>query len=278
VIFVISANIWWQHDARAADYPRVVSLNLCTDQLLVALADPGQIIGLSPFAGDAARSWDAEKGKQYPLLSGGAEDVLVRKPDFVVAGTFTRRATLEFLKDKGIPVVEFDIPRSMDDVKAQITKMGGIVGHSARAELELRSLNAAISKARQAASQKSYRVLALSPRGWTSGRDSLMDSLLATVGLLNAAQELGFGSGGFASLETIVSLKPDLLLVSRDGHHVESNGEAFLLHPALQRFYPLSKRIVIPEKLTVCGGPLLAEALDRLVLELERFDGDARSH
>jgi iron complex transport system substrate-binding protein len=29
---------------------------------------------------------------------------------------------------------------------------------------------------------------------------------------------------------------------------------------------------VIPERLTVCGGPMLADALDRLASELERVD------
>ena len=32
------------------------------------------------------------------------------------------------------------------------------------------------------------------------------------------------------------------------------------------------KRIVIPERLTVCGGPMLSEAMDRLASELERVD------
>jgi iron complex transport system substrate-binding protein len=43
-----------------------------------------------------------------------------------------------------------------------------------------------------------------------------------------------------------------------------------LLHPALERFYPAAKRIVIPERLTECGGVMLAEALDVLVAELQR--------
>ena len=46
----------------------------------------------------------------------------------------------------------------------------------------------------------------------------------------------------------------------------------FLLHPALERFYPPSKRIVIPERLTVCGGVMLADALDVLVKELKRVE------
>ena len=34
---------------------RIISINMCTDQLLLDLATPAQIAGLSPFARDAAR-------------------------------------------------------------------------------------------------------------------------------------------------------------------------------------------------------------------------------
>ena len=107
-----------------ADLPRVASINICTDQLLLALADPEQIVGLSPYSRDAARSWAAEAAKRYPQLSGEAEDVLILKPDIVVAGRFTKRATRELLKEKGLRVVEFDAARSLDDAKRQIRRDG----------------------------------------------------------------------------------------------------------------------------------------------------------
>jgi len=107
-------------------------------------------------------------------------------------------------------------------------------------------------------------------RGWVSGRDSLVSSLLTETGLLNPAGELGVAFGGFASMEAIISLKPDFILVSEAGDRAEDDGRAFLLHPALERFYPPEKRIVIPERLTVCGGVMLAEALDVLTAELKR--------
>jgi iron complex transport system substrate-binding protein len=78
--------------------------------------------------------------------------------------------------------------------------------------------------------------------------------------------------GGFASLETIVSLRPDLILLSDTGNVAEDQGTAFLLHPALEQLYPPDKRIVLPERLTVCGGPMLADALTTLVTELERIE------
>jgi iron complex transport system substrate-binding protein len=113
-------------------------------------------------------------------------------------------------------------------------------------------------------------VLPLSRRGWVSGSDSFVSSLLTETGLFNAAGDLGVGMGGFASLEAIVNLKPDFILVSQAGDHARDDGQAFLLHPALARFYPPARRIVIPERLTECGGVMLAQALDVLVAELKR--------
>jgi iron complex transport system substrate-binding protein len=256
--------------AHAAGLPRIVSINLCTDQLLLPLADPAQILGLSRFSHDAWQSWAADDARRFPSLSGGAEDVLVLKPDVVVASLFDKRSTRELLKAQGLRLAEFSVPRNLDEVKAQIREMGEIVRHQDRAEVEIARLDAAMMRARRAVEERRYSVLPLSRRGWVSGSDSLVSSLLTETGLFNAAADLGLGQGGFASLEAIVHAKPDFLLLSEAGDRAEDDGRAFLLHPALERFYPPSKRIVIPERLTVCGGVMLADALDVLVAELKR--------
>jgi len=256
--------------AASAAGPRVVSMNVCSDQLVLSLADPDQIVGLSRFARDAWQSWAAEKARNYPLLSGGAEDVLLLKPDLVVVSLFDKRATRDLLKAKGLHLVEFTVPRTLDAVKEQIRAMGDVLQHPDRAQAEIARLDAAIARARAVASAHRYRVLPLERRGFVSGDSSLISSLLMATGLTNAAGELGLGAGGFASLEAIVKLRPDFILVSEAGDRAEDEGRAFLLHPALERFYPESKRIVLPERLTVCGGVMLADALDRLTAELKR--------
>ncbi|HKO73084.1 MAG TPA: ABC transporter substrate-binding protein [Bradyrhizobium sp.] len=255
--------------AWTANSPRIASMNVCTDELLVPLADPEQIVGLSRFSRAARIDKDASR---FPILSGGAEDLLVLKPDVVVASLFDRRSTRELLKANGVHVVEFPVPRNVDEVKAQIREMGEIAGHPDRAAAEIARLEAALAHARQAIGGKHYRVLQLSRRGWVDGSNSFMGSLLTATGLVNTAGELGFTSGGFASLETIVNLKPDLLVVSKANGIARDEGHAFLLHPALERFYPPDKRIVIPEALTECGSVMLAEALDVLVQQLKRIN------
>jgi iron complex transport system substrate-binding protein len=254
----------------AAALPRIASMNVCTDQLLLPLADPEQIVGLSPFSRDDWQSWAAADARRYARLSGGAEDVLVLKPDVVVASMFDKRSTRELLKSHGLRVTEFSVPRNLDEVKAQIREMGEIAGHSDRASAQIAELEAAFARVRKTAAERQFSVLPLSRRGWVSGSDSLISLLLAEIGLFNAGGNLGVGTGGLASLEAIVQVRPDYLVVSDASNRADDDGSAFLLHPALERFYPPQKRIVIPERLTGCGGMMLAEALDVLVKELKR--------
>lgn len=248
--------------------PRVVSINLCADQLLLALAAPEQILGLSAFARDPARSWAAAEAARYPVLSGTAEEVLALKPDLVLAGRFTKRATREMLRAQGFRVVELEAVRSLDEAKSQLRQLGTVLGRREKAEAAVAGIDAAIARAREAASGYTARVLPLQRRGWISGADTLMTSLLAAVGLRNAGAELSSGFARQVSLEAIVELRPDILLVSGAGEVAEDQGSALLQHPALAKQYPASRRIVLPEKLTVCGGPMLADALDQLSAEM----------
>lgn len=250
---------------------RVASINMCTDQLLLALADPEQIAGLGPYARDPRLSWSATEALRYPRLSGEAEDLLMLQPDLVLAGRYGKRATRDLLRAKAVPVAEFDVPRSIDDVKSQIRRAGDLVGHRERAEALIATIDEALSRTRAAASRRHDRVLTVSRRGWIAGGDSLTSSLLAAAGLSNAASDLGLPHGGFAALETIVASKPDLILIAEADPAAEDQGKALLLHPAIQRAYPPNKRLVIAEQLTMCGGPMLPAALDRLTAALDRI-------
>jgi iron complex transport system substrate-binding protein len=265
---IIVASLSLPQGAQAAA-PRIASMNICTDQLLLAIADPAQIMGLSRFSRDA-RQWAGDKARRFPMLSGGAEDILVLKPDVIAASDFDKRSTREILKANGQNLVEFPIPRTLADVREQIRQMGDLAGHPERATAEIARLDAAIAGAKQAAAGKHLRMLPLSRRGWVPGRDSFVGAILAEAGLVSAAGELGISFGGFVSMEEIIRLKPDFLVVSDASERAEDDGRAFLLHPALERFYPKSKRIVIPERMTECGGVLLADALNALSAELKR--------
>jgi iron complex transport system substrate-binding protein len=256
--------------AAVAAAPRVISINLCTDQLLLTLADPGQIVGLSPYARDDARSWASADARRFPNLSGSAEEILHLRPDLVLSGRFTKRATREILRAKGVRLVELDAVRSLGEAKAQIGQVGALIGQEDRARREIARIDEAIERTRRAGERTPMTILPLQRRGWVSGGATLMTSLLDVVGLRNAGASLSRGLGRQVTLEAIVALRPDLLLVSRAGDAPEDQGAALLEHEALRRLYPPDRRMVLPEKLTICGGPMLADALDQLAAAIDR--------
>jgi iron complex transport system substrate-binding protein len=50
-----------------------------------------------------------------------------------------------------------------------------------------------------------------------------------------------------------------------------------LLHPALRDIYPPGRRIVIPGRLVICGGPSLPDAITELRRQLKAFAADRRA-
>ena len=88
---VVAAALFFAQASSAADPPkRIASFNVCADQLVVALADPGQIVGLSPYASDPAISTVAEKARAFPRLPLQAEAMVPLAPDLILVGTKLR--------------------------------------------------------------------------------------------------------------------------------------------------------------------------------------------
>ena len=112
---------------RAADAPqRIVSINLCADELLLALADPAQIVALSPYATDARLSFMADAAKAFRHDAGNAEIVVGMKPDLVLAGRFTKRATRDMLTRLGYRLELLDTARSIDASIASCCRERGV--------------------------------------------------------------------------------------------------------------------------------------------------------
>src|SRR2546423_12575803 len=72
---------------------RVVSFNQCGDQLVLALANPEQIAGLSPYAADPSLSVVAEKARAFPRLDWQAESTIALGPALGLIGPNQRPAT-----------------------------------------------------------------------------------------------------------------------------------------------------------------------------------------
>jgi iron complex transport system substrate-binding protein len=177
----------------------------------------------------------------------------------------------DILRRLAYPVIAFDVARTIDESIAQIREVAALVGHPDRGETLVAAIAAAEARARAAAAGRpAASAVFYQRRGYTTGGDTLTAQLMGLAGLANLGEALAGRDGGFVPLERLVAARPDYLVVDSTMTTAEDQGSAILLHPALATLYPPAKRIVLPEKLTVCGSPSLAAAIDWLSAEVER--------
>ena len=112
----------------AARAERVASLNLCTDQLALMLADHKDIIGLSTLARDCTASVLCHQAQDMPVLQSTAETVLSANPDVVLAGPFTARLAVRAPREVGAKLLTLPPPSSLAAVPDQLIPVAHVVG------------------------------------------------------------------------------------------------------------------------------------------------------
>lgn len=261
----------WCTAAGAADTPRrIASFNVCADQLVVALADPEQIVGLSPYSADPAISVIAEKARQFPRLALQAEAMVPLKPDLILVGSWDRPLTQRLLRTLGFRVVGVELVSDIAAGLVQIRAMAALLGHAERGEALIAQIEAARRRLAAAPRPSSSSALIVGSYGYTEGPDSLAAALLAEAGL-KPPPGAPRGFGGYIPLERLIMLRPDYLVLASAIATANGQGAVYLTHPALQKLYPPERRILLPSRYTLCAGPNLVAAFDYLADVLARL-------
>ncbi|WP_449255736.1 ABC transporter substrate-binding protein [Bosea sp. (in: a-proteobacteria)] len=252
-------------DGAAAGRPaRIVSLNMCTDELVLRLADRDRIASVTWLSRDPRNANMAEAARAVGVNHGLVEEVLADRPDLVVAGAYTTRPAVALLRRTGVPVHEFGVPRSIAEMRAQITEMAALLGEEARgarlvAEIDARL--AAIAARRPAGHP---RAVVLRPNGFTVGRGSLVDEILTAAGLDNLAADLGIESYGQIALETVALSKAQMLILNDTPGGRPSLAGEVLHHPLIGKLGARLKLVALPSRLWTCAGPSVLDAIDLL--------------
>ena len=254
-----------------ADAPRrVVSFNLCADQLVVALADPEQIAGLSPYAADPILSVVADKARAFRKLDWQAETTIPLQPDLVLIGSWDRPVTRRMLTRLGFRVMAIDLVSDLDGAKAEIRAVASLLGHPERGDALIVALEAARARVAGFAPLPYRTALVIERGGFTAGPQTLATTLIAAAGL-QPPSGAPSGYGGFLPLEKLLMIKPDLVFLKDPPQRANDQGALFFTHPALRALYPPKRRIALPTRFTMCGGPALIAAFDYLAGELKRL-------
>jgi iron complex transport system substrate-binding protein len=253
--------------ARAAEPPsRIVSLNKCADQLLVALVEPSRIASVSPIAADEF-AFMADVLARVPANSGRGETILMDGGDFVLAGSFGTRPRIDLLRRQGFEVMTLDPWTSLDDGRRQIRAVARRLAAEGAGERLVGRIDASLAAASGTAPPRT--MLVLQHGGSTPGQEGVVNEILRAIGLVPYAERLGLSRGGRVSLERVVAEPPDYLLVpTADAGSAYDLGSAFLHHPALLEAVPLERRLTVPARLSLCGGPATPVLIETLAAEV----------
>lgn len=240
-------------------------MNLCTDELAMMLAAPGQLLSVSALARDPQLSVMVDRARAYPVNHGHAEEVFLMHPDLVLAGSYGG-PSVAMLERMGVRVVTLAPPQSLADVRAAIERIGTALGREQAAGAMLAAFDARLARLRRTAGPGAPVAATWGANGYTGGAGTLTADVLAAAGLSPLSVRLGMHGSGNIPLETLVLARP-ALIVTGTRYPGSSRAEDITDHPVLRQMR--AGRVTIPDAEWACAIPQVLDALDRLARAAE---------
>ena len=247
----------------AAKPQRIVSLNLCADQLVLRLAEPANIASVTLHAADPELSTMATAAAGIHANRGRAEEVVALGADLVFTAAPSAQPTVFMLRRLGIEVVELALAESIEGVRGLVCEVAARLGEEARGEAAIAEMDARLA-AVAAVRGPRPRLAVLQARGHTAGSGTLIDEIVRIAGFENVATELGVTGSGYLGLESLVLARPDTVVLS--GYRSDQASLAVQLfdHPALRGRDDITV-VAMPVALWLCATPAVVEAAERLL-------------
>ncbi|MEO8307169.1 MAG: ABC transporter substrate-binding protein [Pseudomonadota bacterium] len=250
---------------------RVLSLNLCTDQLLMVLLPPQRIVSitwLSRTEGDPAL---LKLAQQLPVNHGSPEEVLAARPDLVLAGKYTTASTRALLQQVGIPVLEVDSAADWEGIRRITLQVAAALGAQSKARELLADMDADLAQLAHERPVQPIRVI-----GWggsaedVPGRDTLFNTILESAGGVNLAA-LDNGARSF-DLEQVLLADPQVVMRGAAYSGKPSLRNSVATHPVLREKLG-AHMIAYPEAVYGCGVPRASQLARELATTLRSASG-----
>jgi iron complex transport system substrate-binding protein len=185
---------------------RVMSVDQCADQYVLALAPRPEIVGVSKRALNPDSNQRA-LAQGLPERRPTLESVLAAQPTVVVRYWTADAGLGEALMRRGVAVVQLDDPNDFPGIARNIRVVAKALGREAAGEALVARMNAELAASQGA--WRGARALYLTPGGFTAGDGTLVGATMRAAGLTPEAKSSGYGP---APLETLV-LNPPVALV-----------------------------------------------------------------
>lgn len=228
-VLVTMATLAWLAAGPTAAAPlRVLSLDQCADQYVLALA-PEAELALSPRADDPdSRQREAARGRRQvrPTL----EAAIAFQPDVVVRYWGGEPRLLAALERRGVRVLLIDDATDMAGVQATLRRVSAGLGQAGRGEALIRHMDAQLATIAPPA-EPPPGALYLTAGGFTAGRETLVGAILIAAGFANLAASPGFAP---VSVERI-ALNPPSRFVLGFFDQIRADWRGPGRHPVVRR-------------------------------------------
>lgn len=232
---------------------RVASLNLCTDEYVLLLAHPQQVVSVSYLSRDPLESPLWRTARHYPGNRGSLEDVLTQRPTLVLTMGGGGRATRLLASRLHMQALDLPYATDLEDVERNLETVAAALGDKSRARPWVQK----IEQLRRSAPRQMTDAI------WISGHgDSLVPGSLGAEWLRLAGYQQRALPGGRATLEALLTAPPKVLIKSNYRSGQMSGGVEWLNHPIVRRAG--ARQLVTDGRPWTCMGPLMIEEIERL--------------
>ena len=197
---------------------RIIAASIGHDEMIVALVPVERLVGVGGISKDPTYSNVASLVQDKPEVTRDPETIIAQAPDVVVTSPFFPAEAIAALATTGIPVVQTELKHDPEARINGILLMGYIFGEEERA-LEFAAEVSDRFDAVVTVTQKQEprpRVLAVtsySDQLWVAGGGSTEGGVIVAAGGINAAEAAGIESNQTISLEGVIAMAPDVIII-----------------------------------------------------------------
>ena len=236
----------------------VMSLSMCTDDLLLELLPPDRIASVTYYARSPANSYQWPEAARVPINSGTVEEVLAEKPDLVLVGTYTTPAARSILKKLGMPLLEIPPASNFDEIRQVTRQVAHALKREAAAEALIAQMDSTLQSLADSKPPQIIRVAAWGEGGSIPGKGTMFDSILSAAGGVNIAASLDGGYIAF-DLEQLLMAHPDVLASASNIADSPGLNTNLAQHPLILKLYA-ARTVTYPSALYSCGVVESAQA------------------
>jgi len=257
--------------AAAAMPQRIMSLKLCTDQLLMSvLPERESIASITYLSREASALKIWPQGAHIPVNHNSAEEVLAVRPDLILTDSFTSPAMRVLLASSGARLVEVPEVQDFEGIRANIMLVARVVGAEDNARRLLAHMDASLAVLKASRPQTQLRVAGWGNGGFLPGQDTFFNTVLTAAGAVNVAAPLNQKSdGGYYDVEALIAAHPQALLYGDAYAGTPSLRLDQDTHPVLLKLYG-NRRVTYPSTFFNCPLPQSADAALALQRALAR--------